>query len=183
MDPISKMKCERIKAIVEEVSGYPDIGVKARTRPYPELRKIYTKLCRLFSSAPLTLIGLVVNSSHTMTVHNIAKFNELHESGGLDFLYVYDICLSLLQDEREKNAYDILVKNNVNIERVKLPTVFKPKDQESDLIIAEKDNEIKRLKGIIQDINQAFSDGDALSKEYVFELKSKIKSFVLKNNL
>lgn len=106
-------KCKRIKLLIENASGVQNIGERSRKRPYPELKKIYSKLCNEFTFAPLEIIGEVLgNYNHATIIYSINTFEDLADNNGLDFLEVYKIVFNQIQQER-KDVHEFQTKKKV----------------------------------------------------------------------
>lgn len=179
------LKCKRIKSIIEEASGHPDIGIESRKKTITELKKIYSKLCKIFTSATYEDIGKALGGYHHATIlNNIKVFDDLLQIQNLDHKLIYESIFDFLQKEREDRIYKTFQKHTpseiaskVNRESLRL-VVEKTKE-----LINTKNERIEHLEKVILDISEAFKSEDALSKEYVFEVKAKINLIVLKNNL
>jgi hypothetical protein len=102
-----KIKCQIIKKLIEETFYIEDAGTRTRKRPHPEVKKIYSSLCKEFTKASLDITGEVLgNYSHCNVLYLSNSFNDLRQTKGLDFLKQYNDLHKKLTEEQD------LIKNN-----------------------------------------------------------------------
>lgn len=142
-----KYKCECIKRLVEQAASVQDIGNRTRTRPFPELKKIYSKLCKIFTSASFEVIGEVLGGyDHATIMHAVRTFDDLHESNGLDCLLVFEEVFLKIKDNKNllKKPRRKPADPNAKISFIKLVEKYRS-------IIRKKDARIEALEQFILD--------------------------------
>ena len=88
-----KITLSDIRNYVEFKSGISDISINTRKREVSDLKKIYCRLSKMFTSNSLEAIGkgLRENYTHDKVLYCLKKFDEVYPTGGLKCSYVYDL--------------------------------------------------------------------------------------------
>ncbi|MGD2113408.1 MAG: helix-turn-helix domain-containing protein [Acidobacteriota bacterium] len=96
-------KCTRIKFLVQQFSGVPDIGMKSRKRIVSDMKKVYCKICKEKTKASLATIGRALNGTydHASVLHSIKEFNKLYETNQLTSPEVYEQVIEALDEIKE----------------------------------------------------------------------------------
>lgn len=138
--------CFFIKKRIEELSCVKNIGERNRKWPMPDLKFIYSKLCRDYTVCSLDKIGYFLGEyDHATILHHINKFDDLFYAGQLKVLDIYNkICIELDRKDHHKLVYS---KNNYLKTKNKL-SIFKIIDK-SNSIIKRQRTEIQKLKDLI----------------------------------
>lgn len=177
-------KCKRIKKLVEIASGFEDIGQRTRKRPVPELKKIYAKLCKTFTSASLQLIGESLGGyDHATALHAITTFDNLFNTNGLDYINIYKDLFDKLNKERSllseaegKGEIPLTIPELHQKFRISLIKII----EKGHSIINRKEERIKILEEALE---EAFIIIDPSKENYIDELliaRAKIKRALLK---
>lgn len=107
MHEVSKSKCFFIKSLIEKATGYDDIGNGSRKRPYPELRMMFSKLCRDFSGAPYEVIGDILGGyDYSTIIRHKRVFDDLLSVNGVDYVHVYEDIKKQLIELKEMDIHD-----------------------------------------------------------------------------
>lgn len=142
-----RYKCERIKKLVEEAASVDDIGKRTRHRPFPELKKIYSKLCKIYTQASFQVIGDVLGKyDHATILHAVKTFDDLQESNGLDCLLVFEEVFLKIKDNKNllKKPRRKPADPDAKVSFIKLVEKYRS-------IIRKKDARIKALEQFILD--------------------------------
>ena len=183
MNPEQK-KCERIKSLVEIASGFDDIGKRTRKRPAPELKKIYSKLCKLFTSASLATIGESLGGyDHTTALQAIITFDNLLESNGLDYLDLYKELFDKLNKKKSllegKGEIPLTIPELHQKFRISLINII----EKGHSIINRKEERIKKLEPLLEELLELTDPANPKERNDLskyFSLRSEINSLLLK---
>lgn len=185
MNPEQK-KCERIKKLVEVASGFENIGQRTRKRPVPELKKIYSKLCKTFTSASLLTIGQSLGGyDHATALHAITTFDNLLESNGLDYLDLYKELFdklnkekSLLAEAEGKGEIPLTIPELHQKFRISLIKII----EKGHSIINRKEERIKKLEPLLEELLKLTDPTieEEINATKYFILRAKINSLLLK---
>lgn len=186
MNPEQK-KCERIKKLVEVASGFENIGQRTRKRPVPELKKIYSKLCKTFTSASLSTIGQSLGGyDHATALHAITTFDNLLESNGLDCLDLYKELFdklnkekSLLAEAEGKGEIPLTIPELHQKFRISLIKII----EKGHSIINRKEERIKKLEPLLEELLELTDPANPKERNDLskyFSLRAKINSLLLK---
>lgn len=111
----NREKCKKIKSIIENVYGIKNIGLRSRKRPYPEIKKVYSKLCKTYTNASLCVIGEVLGGyDHATISHSINTFDDLYDYNGLDYIDLF-----LEAEEKVKEQNNLLKVTKINVRELK----------------------------------------------------------------
>jgi hypothetical protein len=183
MNP-ERNKCERIKKLVELASNCEDVGKRTRKRPFPELKKIYAKLCKLFTLASLEVIGDVLGGyDHATALHAINTFDDLISSNGLDLLEVYENVFKKLTEERKalseaegKGEVPLTVHELNQKYRISLIKII----EKGHSIINKKDDRIKVLELLLNESFELTNPDFKRSLEELYSFRARLKRELLK---
>lgn len=180
-----KQKCKLIKSLLQSLSGIEDIGFRSRKRPYPEVKKIYCKLCKKFTTASLSVIGEVLgNYDHATALHAINSFDDLYDTNGLDHSELYEEAKERLQEEM--NALSELESSGKEIPE----TIFELHQkhlislikiiEKGHSIINKRQEQIHNLKELVERAFEALDPKKEIDNEELFSLRTEIKRTLLK---
>lgn len=178
-------KCKLIKKLVEIASGFEDIGIRSRKRPIPELKKIYAKLCKIFTSASLQSIGEVLgNYDHATTLHAINTFDNLFDSKGLDLLDLYKELFDKLNKEKSL-LLEAEVKGELPLTITELHQKFRISlikiIEKGHSIINRKEERIKQLEPLLKELLEITDPSKEIDDfSQYFSLRATINSILLK---
>ena len=183
MNP-ERNKCERIKKLIEITSGVEDAGKRTRKRPFPELKKIYCKLCKLFTFASLEVIGDVMGKyDHATVLHAIKTFDNLQQTKGLDLAEIYDKVFNKLHEERTslseaegKKEIPLTIPELHQKFRISLIKII----EKGHSVINKKSSRIEELEDLLQEAFEIIEPDKEASLEDIYSLRAKIKRTLLK---
>lgn len=143
-------KCHNIKKLIEKLSRIENIGLKSRKRHLSDARKIYSKLCKIFTKSSLEEIGEVLginehNYSHATILHNIKKFEHLHDVNQLSNIHIYNKAFKYIQEHEDlikKIVHQISFFKTQQDYRIKAFDI----SQKTHSIINRQRTEIEELK-------------------------------------
>jgi len=87
-----------IKELVEEKSGFLDIGLKSREQYMRDCRYTYCRLCFLYvDNFNLTKCGNEINRGHSNVLHAFTVFGKYYGTKSFLANNIFDICNPLLK--------------------------------------------------------------------------------------
>lgn len=96
-------QCTRIKFLVQQFSGVPNIGIKSNKRLITDMKKIYCKICHTETKASYCIIAEALRTgyNHASVINSIKKFDALHERKQLLKPEVYKLTLEAIGELKE----------------------------------------------------------------------------------
>lgn len=139
---VQRRKCLKIKYLLEEISGFEDIGKTTRISPLPDIRKMYSKLCSDYTIASDTIIADALGDyERSSIVSQIKMFNVYYPVNSLNRSDIYDEAVEILSDESyldDDPFEDVLNLIPIELDHACISMLVK--------MISRKNNYIEKLK-------------------------------------
>lgn len=144
----SKYHCEIIKKTIEEITGIDDIGTYTRKRAYSENRMYYYKICKILTTASLSVIGKACNGrDHATVLSGIKTFDNYNDVGQLSNKELFEHCLNICSTKLRKHYKKPITQNDYKIKFIKLVEKYRS-------VINSQASEILELKKTISNLEQ-----------------------------